>query len=100
LLVFVLFFPESSLLALEVCCRKPTNFRICDFNSDHSVVIGSQIDFFLTQNEEFRIRISAERFVNDCSSRLQSLDGLFGLFWLNSFVSVRLILILMTTWVK
>jgi hypothetical protein len=93
----VLFFPESSLLALQVCCRKPTDFRICDADVDDSVMLGSQIDSFLTESENFHIRICLATFLNDCSSKLQPIDGLFGVFSLNNFFSVQIILNLMAT---
>jgi hypothetical protein len=56
-LVFVLFFPESSLLALELCSKKRTHFRMCDFDNDHSVIIGSKIDSCLIERLLINISI-------------------------------------------
>jgi hypothetical protein len=96
----VLFFPESSLLVLELCSKKPTHFRICDSDDDNSVMICSQIDYFRTKNEDFLLRICPETFLNDWSSKLQSIDGPFRVFCSNNFFSVEIISILMTTWMK
>jgi hypothetical protein len=93
----VLFFPEPSLLAVELCFKTPTHFRICDPDDDNSVLIGSKIDPFRTENEDFRIAVCPATFLNDRSSRRQSIDGLFGVFCLHHFVSVQIILNLMTT---
>jgi hypothetical protein len=93
----VLFFPDASLLALELSSKKTISFRMCDSDGNNSVLLGSQIDSWLTEKEDFPIPISTEAFLNDWSSRLQSIDVLFGVFCGNNFVSVPIILILMTT---
>jgi hypothetical protein len=47
-----------------------------DSDGDNSVLIGSKIDSFLIENEDFRIRISVETFLNNCSSKHQSVWSL------------------------
>jgi hypothetical protein len=73
---------------------------MCDSDGALSLIIHLGIDSFVTDKRRLPIPISTETFLNDCSSQLQSMDGLFSLFCLNEFASIQVTFILMTTCVK